>query len=1469
MSNINATLINEEFPIAGVNNNTQGFRDNFSIIKENLSIASDEITEMQETLSDVESAISNLQELQIPDVSEVLTEVTGVNNITAISSKSFTTYPAGLRFQFRPVGANTSGAMTLNVNGRGAKSLRLSDGTAISPNSLSTNSWLTVEYNGSEFVVVGAVQSSENQNDTILSVFDFMTTAQVTDVSSNIGSIDVTQEIQNAINAVPSPAQNLGWGGTLLFPPGRYKITAPLLIDKHINIEAYGARVYSSGVRAIDIGNQNYLTNISIGYYRVRINGMYIEHAGANEVIRNRGIRRIVLERVQTINGQHGFYSEGAFDVSIIDNCRFQNTSSHGINLAQRNNLFTIKNSSVLGSAGYGIHMNTVDAELKGIKLWATDIEGCAGGIFIGGNTGNVMMDGCWFENNTVFNIRVDNTPSTFNKYGISIYNCQITGNGVDVLIGNSSSGTLIDGVSINSCEFVDSDLVVVGGNKVTNFVEFSNRKSGSSVFTIPSAEVTDLCGGVALRYGTAPTEPFGTSASGNQGDIRYGTGRLWFKNINGWLMVQGGAVDDYTNTMTTLPSGSTPSASNLRWVRTNNSSSTTITNLTGGYVGQELILWGGDSGNTTIANNANIRLASGANFTLTNDNAIHLLRTNTKWVEVNVTGGGGGGGSGTVTSVGFTMPGGFTVSNSPITSSGTINVTTTLNGIIAGTGTAFNTVNIGPGLNYDNATRTLSATGGGSYTLPVATSSVLGGIKVGTGLAATIDGTLSVPAVVSILDYGVVGDGIADDATAIQNAFNYIKTRGGKLIFPKPAVRYRIRSSIGSNPYLVGDLANNVELYFEPGTEILFDPLVAPIEGRAAITLEGNNVSITGQLTLTSNKTINWQSDPAPQRVTGGYYTGIVIGGKGYRFITKALGLEKSNVKIDGVICRNYNLPIVAYAASNVVIENCIVEDFTDTGILIDDCLRDVEIRYNTVRRGFDDCFFDRHYYNTPWALNGYYIGTRRVHHNSFYDTFAKSAGFGGSADVDFHNNYCANTWYAGVNVEIDSNTWFDNSKRIRIHDNIIRDAARNFNPTNLSLPAVQRAPVPDTTQQAGVLFTTSKASWPSGRFEHVEVYNNLIINPGWNAVSFSTAAYVSICNNKFQPGRTVKNGVNYDTGGQAVRCEASIEVDIKNNEIVELLSPALKFPYGYEIVDDVITRSVVVAYNIPEQVQNATFVALSTTIDDYVTYINAGEKQTVGNQCTFFGFDSGRDLTTGYNNVLYGSRAGRGINTGYQNTAVGNNSLRELTTGNDNTVIGHNAARDLNGGSTNTVVGSGALVVSGAAISSLQGCVAIGNAAGAGISGAWNGSVMIGQAATVTGENGIAVGSDAIAATNSIRLGNALITSANVQVAWTVTSDAKFKEKITDLDLGLDFAKSLRPVSYIRKGTTQEELGFVAQEVEEKLPRKLGMLQVDDAGIYGLRKDDLIAVLVKAVQELSQHNAVLEKRITKIESK
>ena len=58
-SNINYASIDVTYPIAGVNNNTQGFRDNFTAIKDGLANASAEISTLQTTLDDLNLAISN------------------------------------------------------------------------------------------------------------------------------------------------------------------------------------------------------------------------------------------------------------------------------------------------------------------------------------------------------------------------------------------------------------------------------------------------------------------------------------------------------------------------------------------------------------------------------------------------------------------------------------------------------------------------------------------------------------------------------------------------------------------------------------------------------------------------------------------------------------------------------------------------------------------------------------------------------------------------------------------------------------------------------------------------------------------------------------------------------------------------------------------------------------------------------------------------------------------------------------------------------------------------------------------------------------------------------------------------------------------------------------------------------------------------------------------------------------------
>jgi hypothetical protein len=112
-------------------------------------------------------------------------------------------------------------------------------------------------------------------------------------------------------------------------------------------------------------------------------------------------------------------------------------------------------------------------------------------------------------------------------------------------------------------------------------------------------------------------------------------------------------------------------------------------------------------------------------------------------------------------------------------------------------------------------------------------------------------------------------------------------------------------------------------------------------------------------------------------------------------------------------------------------------------------------------------------------------------------------------------------------------------------------------------------------------------------------------------------------------------------------------------------------------------------------------------------------------------------------------------------------------------------------------------------------------------------------------------------------------------IEVTTTSPSDIRLKEEIADSDLGLAFVKQLRPVSYKLKADPkhQKGYGFIADEVEELI--ELGSSLVyhepdwkvgDETGFKTIHYPSYIAVLTKAIQELSAQVEELKKQIPKI---
>lgn len=112
---------------------------------------------------------------------------------------------------------------------------------------------------------------------------------------------------------------------------------------------------------------------------------------------------------------------------------------------------------------------------------------------------------------------------------------------------------------------------------------------------------------------------------------------------------------------------------------------------------------------------------------------------------------------------------------------------------------------------------------------------------------------------------------------------------------------------------------------------------------------------------------------------------------------------------------------------------------------------------------------------------------------------------------------------------------------------------------------------------------------------------------------------------------------------------------------------------------------------------------------------------------------------------------------------------------------------------------------------------------------------------------------------------------TNATIQ-----TSDARLKKDIEDTDLGLEFVNELRPVKYRHPEGKRPHYGLVAQELKATMDaREVDFAGYVDSGVsdpetdvLAIRYDELIAPLIRAVQELAASNATLEGRVTTAET-
>jgi hypothetical protein len=146
----------------------------------------------------------------------------------------------------------------------------------------------------------------------------------------------------------------------------------------------------------------------------------------------------------------------------------------------------------------------------------------------------------------------------------------------------------------------------------------------------------------------------------------------------------------------------------------------------------------------------------------------------------------------------------------------------------------------------------------------------------------------------------------------------------------------------------------------------------------------------------------------------------------------------------------------------------------------------------------------------------------------------------------------------------------------------------------------------------------------------------------------------------------------------------------------------------------------------------------------------------------------------------------------------------------------------------------------------------------------------------------------------TSSLRFDDIYATNSTIQ-----TSDERLKTTISGSNLGLDFICDLRPVSYkwkdhtttyempdddgtttitgtINKTFNRSHYGMIAQEVVTTLSGLgidtadfAGIIYDEEADVYGLRYNEFMAPMIKAIQELKEENETLKTQMQSVLSR
>jgi hypothetical protein len=208
-----------------------------------------------------------------------LTTIAGTNTITAVAPVLMSAYATGQIFHFIAVGANT-GAVTVNINAIGAKSLKRTDGSALVSGDIANGSAVQVLYDGTNFQLI----SDSN---------GFSETVSNLTVTGTLTAVDVTTTGNTILGNASTDTLNVGNGGLVKDASG------------NLGVGVTPSAWYST-FKSIEIGLGASISGRTADY-RLYAGSNYYVDSGGNSIYKSTA----PASRYLQASGQHSFESAG------------------------------------------------------------------------------------------------------------------------------------------------------------------------------------------------------------------------------------------------------------------------------------------------------------------------------------------------------------------------------------------------------------------------------------------------------------------------------------------------------------------------------------------------------------------------------------------------------------------------------------------------------------------------------------------------------------------------------------------------------------------------------------------------------------------------------------------------------------------------------------------------------------------------------------------------------------------------------------------------------------------------------------------------------------------------------------------------------------------------------------------------------------------------------------------------------